>query len=90
MNHLNLKLVVVTTTVFVAIAYLVCVAFQPIFPSWAMYTTDMWYSTFPGFSWTPGGVLLGLIEAALYGLFGSALFVGLYNLFADRFTAVRA
>lgn len=54
-----------------------------------MYTTDLWAAIFPGFSWTLGGVLLGLIELALYASLGSALFVALYNFFARRSTPAR-
>ena len=89
MRYLNMKLVTETTTVFAAIVYLICVAFRPLFPTWAMYTTEMWYATFPGFSWTLGGVLLGLVEVALYAYLGSALFVVLYNFFARRSAPAR-
>lgn len=84
MSRLNTKLVTTTVTTFSAIVYAVCVAFRPIFPGWAMYTTEMWAATFPGFSWTVGGVLLGLIETVVYAALGSALFVGLYNYFGKR------
>lgn len=86
MRPLNLKLVATAATAFAVIAYLVCAAFQPLFPTWAMYTSAMWAATFPGFSWTPFGVLLGLVEVALYASLGSALYVVLYNFFATRLT----
>ena len=89
MNQLNAKLVITTTTVFAAVAYLLCVAFQPLFPSWAMYTSPMWAATFPGFSWTPGGVILGLVEIMLYAAIGSAFYVWLYNFFAGRLRPAR-
>ena len=90
MTYLNLKVVTQTTVAFGAILYLLCVAFRPLFPAWEMYTSEMWFATFPGFSWTLGGVLLGLVEVALYAWLGSALFVKLYNFFAGRATAPRA
>ena len=86
MIPLNLKLVTTTTTVFAALAYVFCAAFQPLLPNWAMYTSPMWAASFPGFSWTLGGVLLGLVEIMLYAAAGSALYVGLYNFFASRMT----
>lgn len=86
MKGLNLRVVVATTTVFVALLYLVCAVFQPVFPSWPMYACPVWEALFPGFSWTLPGVVLGLIEAALYGAAGSALYVGIYNVFATRTT----
>ncbi len=90
MTRLNLKLVTITTTVFAALAYLSCVIFQPLVPNSAMYTSPMWAASFPGFSWTLGGVLLGLVELVLYAAVGSALYVGLYNFFATRLTAAHS
>lgn len=86
MSKLNLKLVAASLAVASVIAYLVCVLFQPIFPAWAMYTSDSWAAMFPGFSWTLPGALVGLIESALYGLLAGALFVTVYNFFAPRFS----
>jgi hypothetical protein len=84
MKGLNLQLVVATTTAFVALLYLVCAVFQPVFPSWPMYAAGFWEAMFPGFSWTVPGVLLGLIEAVVYAAAGSALYVWIYNFFATR------
>ncbi len=89
MTQLNLKLVTTTTTVFAVVAYLFCAAFQPLLPNLAMYSSPMWAATFPGFSWTLGGVFIGLVEMALYAAVGSALYVGLYNFFASRMTPAR-
>jgi hypothetical protein len=37
---------------------------------------------FPGFTWvTPGSVLLGLVEAFLYGVYVALVFVPLFNHF---------
>ena len=82
MNKLNLKVVSASLSIFAGIIYLLCVAFQPIFPTWEMYTTSMWASTLPGFSWTPGGILIGLAESLLYGLLAAVIFVAVYNFFA--------
>lgn len=84
MTRLNLRLIVTTTTAFAVIVYAICVAIRPLFPSGAMNDPVMWAALLPGFSWTAGGLLLGLIEVALYGALGSALFVGLYTFFAPR------
>lgn len=90
MNRPNLQVVTATTTVFAVIVYLVCAAFQPLFPAWPMYDPIRWAAILPGFSWTPGGVVLGLVEVALYAALGSALFVGLYNALAARLTPTGA
>ena len=50
----------------------------------ASYTTPLLEATFPGFSWTPGGVLLGLVEIMLYAGVASAVYAWLYNFFAGR------
>lgn len=67
-----------------AIAYLLCVVLQPLFPNWAMYTSGFWQAAFPGFSWTLGGVVLGLIEAAIYGVLLALVFVPAHNFFSSR------
>ncbi|HEX3009971.1 MAG TPA: DUF5676 family membrane protein [Bacteroidales bacterium] len=94
MNKLNVKVVSATLIIFAGIVYLLCIAFQPVFPTWQMYTTSMWASTFPGFSWTLGGILLGLVESLLYGLFAGIIFAAIYNfsvnLFAPKATTNRA
>ncbi len=52
---------------FFAASYLACVAWDAIFPSWAM--RDAWAPLLPGFKWLSwGSFLLGLVEAAAYGL----------------------
>lgn len=89
MRRLNLKLIVTTTTVFAALVYLICVISRPILPNWPMHALMRWEATFPGFSWTLGGVLLGFLEIVLFAAAAAALFVGLYNFFAARLTPTR-
>lgn len=91
MPRLNLKVMSAALSASAVVAYLLCVIFQPIFPNWAMYTSDMWAAAFPGFSWSVGGVLIGLVESAVYGLLAAVIFVSFYNFFATRFgeTAAR-
>ncbi len=85
MAKLNFKIVATSLAASAAIAYLICVVFRPIFPAWAMYTSDSWAAAFPGFSWTFPGVLIGLVESALYGLLAAVIFVPVYNFFSGRF-----
>lgn len=89
MRPLNLKLIVATTTVFAALLYLVCVSSQPFFPDWPMHGLLRWQGTFPGFAWTIGGVLLGLVELIAFMAVASAVYVGIYNFLAVRFTPGR-
>ena len=90
MRTLNLKLVVAATTAFAALLYLVCVSSQPFFPDWPMHGLLRWQGTFPGFTWTLGGVVLGLVELVVFTVVASAAYVGIYNFFAARFTPSRA
>ena len=90
MSKLNLKVMSTALGSSAAIAYLLCVIFRPIFPNWAMYTSDSWLAAFPGFSWSLGGVLIGLVESALYGVLAAVIFVPLYNFFLVRFTGFAA
>ena len=89
MRPLNLKLVVTATTVFAALLYLVCASSQPLFPDWALHGLVRWQGTFRGFTWTLGGVLLGLVERVVFIALASAAYVGIYNFFAVRFTPSR-
>ena len=42
---------------------------------------QVWFQFLPGFSWTLPGMLLGLVEAFVYGLFSGILFGPIYNVF---------
>ncbi len=51
---------------FLAVSFAVCVAWDAVFPAWAM--RSVWASLLPGFRWlTVGNFLLGLVEAFAYG-----------------------
>ena len=89
MRPLDLKLLVTATTAFAALLYLVCVSSQPFFPDWPMHGLLRWQSTFPGFAWTLGGVLLGMVELVVFVATASAVYVGIYNFFAARMTPTR-
>lgn len=68
------------TSLFLAIAYCLCVAFDLIFPSMAMYHT--WLKLLPGFDWiTWWSFALGLVESFGYGWFIALIWVPLYNVF---------
>ncbi|MBC2861638.1 MAG: DUF5676 family membrane protein [Silicimonas sp.] len=70
-------------SLFLALTYLVCIAFDLIFPGYAMY--EVWSGLLPGFVWlTPLGFAIGLIESFLYGWYAALIFGGLYNAIAGR------
>lgn len=69
---------------FLAITFVLCVAFDLIFPGQAMY--ESWIKLLPGFTWlTWGSFIIGLIESFAYGLYIALVFCPLYNLFSRIF-----
>lgn len=74
------------TSLFMAISFVLCVGFDLVFPSYAMY--ESWQGLLPGFSWlSPGSFFLGLAETYLCGWYIALIWVPLYNFFARRSTA---
>ncbi|WP_417462909.1 DUF5676 family membrane protein [Kordiimonas sp.] len=68
---------------FLAITYVVCVAFDALFPGYEMYQS--WSRLLPGFVWlTPAGFAIGLVEAFSYGWYVVLVFVPLYNVLVTR------
>lgn len=68
---------------FLSITYILCVGFDLIFPSQAMYPT--WQHLLPGFTWlTWWSFVLGLVETFAYGWYVALVFVPLFNVFAAR------
>ena len=68
------------TSLFLAITFSLCVAFDLLLPAHAMYRA--WTALLPGFEWlTWRSFLLGLIESYGYGWFIALIWVPLYNVF---------
>ena len=71
------------TSLFLAITFAVCVGFDLLFPSHAMFQS--WQKLLPGFEWISWkSFLLGLIESYGYGWFAALIWVPLYNVFAAQ------
>jgi hypothetical protein len=71
------------TSLFLAIAFTLCVAFDLVFPQMAMYRS--WQALLPGFTWISWSSFgLGLVECYGYGWFVALIWVPLYNVFAAR------
>lgn len=71
------------TSLFLAITFTLCVAFDLAFPQWAMY--EAWRRLLPGFEWISWqSFLLGLVESYAYGWYFALIWVPLYNVFANR------
>lgn len=71
------------TSIFLAITFAVCVGFDLLFPSHAMYQS--WQKLLPGFEWISAkSFTIGLIESYGYGWYVALIWVPLYNFFAAR------
>jgi 2TM family of unknown function (DUF5676) len=71
------------TSLFLAITFVLCVAFDLLFPAHAMFV--VWQKLLPGFTWLSwGSFVLGLVESYAYGWYVALIWVPLYNVFALR------
>ena len=84
MRHsLSLKAVGHATSLFLAITFVLCVCFDLLFPSRAMYQS--WQALLPGFHWISWrSFLLGVVESYLYGWYATLIWVPIYNVSAQR------
>ena len=80
MRFLDWKVVGFAAGSFLSFTYILCVAYDLIFPAHAMY--ESWMRLLPGFKWlTWGSFFLGLAESFLFGIYFGLVFAPLYNLF---------
>ena len=84
MNHgVSLKAVGHATSLFLAITFVLCAAFDVLFPWQAM--CQAWQELLPGLRWSPSvSFLLGLIESYGYGWCVKLIWVPSYNVLAQR------
>jgi hypothetical protein len=61
------------------VAYLVCLALAIIVPDRGPH--QAWLQFFPGFAWTPVGMVIGFVESFVYGLATGLVFAPIANLF---------
>lgn len=64
---------------FLVAAYLACLALAIIVPDRGLH--QPWLQFFPGFAWTTPGMLIGVAEGFLYGLFAGIVFAAIANFF---------
>jgi hypothetical protein len=82
MGKLYWRDVGLATGTFLAITYVLCVAYDIAFDQ-RMYET--WLKLLPGFTWlTWQSFLLGLVESFLYGIYFGLVFTPLYNFFHGK------
>lgn len=71
------------TGLFLAVTFVLCVAFDLLFPAYAMH--QAWQRLLPGFEWLSGtSFLLGLAESYGYGWYAALVWVPTYNCFSRR------
>lgn len=80
---LSLSAVGHATSLTIAISFSLCVAFDLLFPSHAMY--ESWQNLLPGFEWISWqSFFLGLIESYGYGWYFALIWVPVYNVVSLR------
>lgn len=71
------------TSLFLAITFVLCVAWDLVFPGMAMYRS--WQALLPGFVWLSWkSFLLGIVEAYGYGWYFALVWVPLHNFFVSH------
>lgn len=81
---LSLIAVGFATSLFLAITFVLCVAFDLAFPHHAMY--GVWLKLLPGFEWISWmSFIRGLAESFSYGWYFALIWVPLYNFFLFGF-----
>jgi len=82
-SGLSLTAVGHATSLFLAITFILCVAFDVLFPAHAMY--QVWQRLLPGFQWISWkSFLLGAVESYGYGWYPALIWTPLYNAFLAR------
>lgn len=80
-RSLSLAAVGHATSLFLAITFALCVGFDLLCPSHAMFQS--WQDLLPGFHWINWkSFFLGLVESYGYGWYATLIWVPLYNVFA--------
>lgn len=64
---------------FLVIAYLACIALALVVPNLGLH--QPWLQFYPGFAWTPLGLLIGLVESFLYGFVSGLVFAPIANFY---------
>lgn len=81
-NRLPLFAVGMSLGLFLAVTFTLCVAFDLLFPAYAM--NSSWGMLLPGFKWlSVTSFVIGLLEAYIYGWYIAIVFVPIYNWFSQ-------
>ena len=80
MHPLSVKVMTLSLGTFSAITFVLCVAYGLVVPT-ALHNQFL-EMALPGFHWlSAGGVVIGLVESFLYGVYGGLVFTPIYNFF---------
>lgn len=82
MDWLRIRTVGIALAAVVGITYTLCVVWDLLLPASAMHPA--WHALLPGFTWSIGGIVLGLVELVLYSFWAAVLFVPIYNALQRR------
>lgn len=77
MHHLHPMRLGLSLGIFLTIAYAACLALALIVPDRGLH--QPWLQFFPGFSWTPAGIFVGIVESFGYGFFIGVIYGPIYN-----------
>lgn len=80
-GRVNLVALGHAASLFLAITFTLCVAYDVLFPQWAMF--QAWQKLLPGFrglDWK--SFFIGLVECYVYGWYFAVFWAPLYNFFA--------
>lgn len=81
---LNIKVLTWSLGVFGAVTFVLCVLYGLIAPE-SLHSAPALEVVLPGFRWlTVPGLLIGLAESFLYGVYAGLVFGGIYNGFSRR------
>lgn len=85
MKQLTIRGTAVALGLFFDVTFLLCVFWGLAVPGRLETMAKIWEAILPGFTWlTPWSVVLGLVEAFLYGVYVAVVFVPLFNYFEGR------
>lgn len=82
MNKLRIQSVGLPLGILFSVSYVLCVAWDLLFPAWAM--SQFWQPLLPGFAWNVTGFLVGLVETIFYGYYIAVIFAPIFNLLQRR------
>lgn len=78
MDNLSFARVGGSLTVLGVLSYVICIGWHALVPS--AFSGAFLQSALPGFDWTLGGILIGLVLVIVYSVYAAAVYVSVYNL----------